>query len=259
MQRVPAVLCMRRILDLFSLRTDLRVDSTRRARGDCARGGSANRKRAHERALVERSSQTPRCRFHAKDARAHADRALRLASAEEVCRTARDLGPAGESGHDAAPRSLRRASALYDRGETAERHVARAAVGILPGRRIGAGDLRVSANLLLLADDRARERGGADTVRATGRPASSGQSRRPAVSAPAAPRPAAVQKPIVASSRAAAGPTKKTKTLAEQLLDEAREVQLARSGKKRAPEQSGSWLTRLLGRTHERPRSPGRR
>jgi hypothetical protein len=77
----------------------------------------------------------------------------------------------------------------------------------------------------------------------------------PAVSAPAAPRPAVVQKPIVASKPGAAGPAKKTKTLAEQLLDEAREVQLARSGRKRSPEQSGSWIARLLGGSKPRPRS----
>ncbi len=77
----------------------------------------------------------------------------------------------------------------------------------------------------------------------------------PAVAAPAAPRPAVVQTPIVANKPRAAGPTKKTKTLAQQLLDEAREVQQARSGRKRAPEQSGSWLTRLLGGSKPRPRS----
>jgi hypothetical protein len=75
------------------------------------------------------------------------------------------------------------------------------------------------------------------------------------VAAPAAARPAVVQKPIVASKSRAAGPLKKTKTLAEQLLEEAREVQQARSGRKRTPEQSGSWLTRLLGGAKPRPRS----
>lgn len=91
----------------------------------------------------------------------------------------------------------------------------------------------------------------------------------------AAPR-AAVQKPasVPASAPAlqpqeparkqvkAAGPQvpgKRTKTLAEELLAEAREVQLSRSGKQRGTEQSGSWLTRLLGRTNERPRSTSRR
>ena len=93
------------------------------------------------------------------------DRALRLPSTEVLCRTARGLGPAGESGHDAAPRSLRGAPALYDCGETGERHVARAAVGILPGRRIGAGYLRISADVLLVAVDRARQHRRADTFR----------------------------------------------------------------------------------------------
>jgi hypothetical protein len=78
------------------------------------------------------------------------------------------------------------------------------------------------------------------------------------VSAPAAPRPAVASKPTVASKPRAAGAAiaaKKTKTLAEQLLDEAREVQQGRSGRKPAPEQSGSWLARLLGGSKPRPRS----
>ena len=74
-------------------------------------------------------------------------------------------------------------------------------------------------------------------------------------SAPAAPRPVVASKPTVASKPRAAGAANKTKTLAEQLLDEAREVQLVRSGRKRAPEQSGSWLARLLGGSKPRPRS----
>ena len=51
--------------------------------------------------------------------------------------------------------------------------------------------------------------------------------------------------PVKASGTQKLG--KRTKTLREQLLDEAREVQLSRSGKHRIAEQSGSWLTRLLG------------
>jgi hypothetical protein len=39
----------------------------------------------------------------------------------------------------------------------------------------------------------------------------------------------------------------RTRTLAEELLDEARNVHLSRSGKHRMPEQSTSWLSRLLG------------
>jgi hypothetical protein len=53
------------------------------------------------------------------------------------------------------------------------------------------------------------------------------------------------QPPVTASGTQKRG--KRTKTLREQLLDEAREVQLSRSGKHRIAEQSGSWLTRLLG------------
>lgn len=40
---------------------------------------------------------------------------------------------------------------------------------------------------------------------------------------------------------------KRTRTLAEELLDEARNVHLSRSGKHRMPAQSTSWLSRLLG------------
>src|SRR5687768_13047031 len=145
-------LCMRRILDIFSLRTDLRVDLAG-ARAEIAPRWVDKQEKAHERAIVERSSQASRCRFHAKDARPHADGALRLASAEELCRAARALGPTGESGHDAAARSLRRASALYDPGGTAERHVARAAAGILPRRAIRRSDLQISADVLLVAFD----------------------------------------------------------------------------------------------------------
>jgi hypothetical protein len=68
-----------------------------------------------------------------------------------------------------------------------------------------------------------------------------------------APAPAAPRVPLAQASG------KGKKTLAQELLEEAREVQLARSGKKRASEQRASWLTRLFGRTNERPRSTGRR
>jgi len=54
-------------------------------------------------------------------------------------------------------------------------------------------------------------------------------------------------------------PRKRNKTLAQELLEEAREVQLARSGRKQAPEQSNSWITRLFGRPSERPRAASRR
>ncbi len=48
----------------------------------------------------------------------------------------------------------------------------------------------------------------------------------------------------------ATGPQKlvnRTKSLAEQLLDEAREVQMAKTGRHRVPQRSGSWISRLLG------------
>jgi hypothetical protein len=97
------------------------------------------------------------------------------------------------------------------------------------------------------------------------------QSRFARPAAPAAP--VQRQAPTAATSRAAApapapaaprvplaqASGKGKKTLAQELLEEAREVQLARSGKKRASEQRASWLTRLFGRTNERPRSTGRR
>jgi hypothetical protein len=73
---------------------------------------------------------------------------------------------------------------------------------------------------------------------------------RAAQSSVAAPRaapvaPEAKTSPVAVRSQKSAG-TKKS--LAEQLLDEAREVQLSRSGRHRMqPEQSGSWISRLLG------------
>ena len=76
-------------------------------------------------------------------------------------------------------------------------------------------------------------------------------------SMPAAQRQESARKPVKAGG--AKMPSKKTRTLAEALLEEAREVQLARSGKKPTPEQSGSWLRRLFGRPNERPRSTSHR
>jgi hypothetical protein len=73
------------------------------------------------------------------------------------------------------------------------------------------------------------------------------------------PAPAIARQPVVANkTRKTLPPTpvkangtqklvKRTRSLAEQLLDEAREVQLARSGKHKIPEQNKSWLARLLG------------
>jgi hypothetical protein len=80
---------------------------------------------------------------------------------------------------------------------------------------------------------------------------------------PATPRPApAIAKPPVAANKIAkAAPpapvrangaqklVKRPRSLREALLEEAREVQLSRSGKHRAPQQSASWLARLFGGT----------
>jgi hypothetical protein len=93
----------------------------------------------------------------------------------------------------------------------------------------------------------------------------------PSASPPSAPRPAPAAarqtrapSPTLAPSPAKAptktqGPqnsaSKRPKTLGEELLEEARELQRARSGRSRAPEQSGSWLNRLFGGQKPRPRS----
>lgn len=92
-------------------------------------------------------------------------------------------------------------------------------------------------------------------------------SRAPAstpAAAPAVSRQASMQSPTVATAPAKAPTKTKTsqasapkrpRTLAEELLEEARELQRSRSGRNRAPEQSGSWLTRLFGGAKPRPRS----
>jgi hypothetical protein len=92
--------------------------------------------------------------------------------------------------------------------------------------------------------------------------------------APSAAAPAKAQKPVPAQKPAsvaaapqrpvvAAAPVEQTgwqtqssknKTLAQELLEEARELQRSRNGKKRAPEPSKSWITRLFGRPSEPPR-----
>ena len=74
---------------------------------------------------------------------------------------------------------------------------------------------------------------------------------------PAAPRPAVAAAPVEQTGWQTQ--TRKNKTLAQELLEEARETQRSRSGKKRAPEQSGSWITRLFGRPTEQPRASRRR
>jgi hypothetical protein len=97
------------------------------------------------------------------------------------------------------------------------------------------------------------------------------QAPRAPMQKPAAPRPAAPTVPTARPAAASAGQTvaasairktlpptpvranssqkavKRPRTLAEELLAEAREVQLSRSGKHRMPGQSASWLSRLLG------------
>lgn len=79
----------------------------------------------------------------------------------------------------------------------------------------------------------------------------------PSAAALAVPRQAVAQRPATANKPAntlrpirASGSqklVKKTRTLAEELMEEAREVQLSRSGKHRAVSQSQSWLARLFG------------
>ncbi|HEY7638582.1 MAG TPA: hypothetical protein VH814_02570 [Steroidobacteraceae bacterium] len=81
---------------------------------------------------------------------------------------------------------------------------------------------------------------------------------KPATPSTAAPRPSVA--PSIAPVRAATSPAprqktaptsgaakKRPKTLSEQLMEEARAVQLSRSGRHRVPEKRDSWLARLLG------------
>ncbi|HEV8331369.1 MAG TPA: hypothetical protein VGQ22_08120 [Steroidobacteraceae bacterium] len=75
----------------------------------------------------------------------------------------------------------------------------------------------------------------------------------------ARPAPATAEPPVAAKKLTKTAPptpvrangaqkiVKRARTLNEQLLEEAREVQLSRSGKHRMPQQSGSWISRLLG------------
>jgi hypothetical protein len=96
-----------------------------------------------------------------------------------------------------------------------------------------------------------------------------GASPAPALASAPRPAPASahrprVQGPTIASAPAktpmkSKGPqnptSKRPRTLGEELLEEARELQRARSGRGRPSEQSGSWLTRLFGGPKPRPRS----
>lgn len=85
--------------------------------------------------------------------------------------------------------------------------------------------------------------------------------RTPAVPTNIAPRPAPAiaEQPVVANTIRKTPPpmpvkangtqklVKRTRTLAEELLDEAREVAHSRSGKHKIPEQNKPWLARLFG------------
>jgi hypothetical protein len=93
----------------------------------------------------------------------------------------------------------------------------------------------------------------------TAAPAAAKKAASVSTTTPAAPTPPVAHTPVTVT--ASQSQAKKGKTLAQELLEEAREVQLARSGKKRAPapEQNSSWITRLFGRTSVQPRSASRR
>jgi hypothetical protein len=78
----------------------------------------------------------------------------------------------------------------------------------------------------------------------------------PAV-APAAQRPTLAAAPVEETGWQTK--TSKNKTLAQELLEEARELQRSRNGKKRAPEQSKSWITRLFGQPSQQSRGKVRR
>lgn len=71
-------------------------------------------------------------------------------------------------------------------------------------------------------------------------PATAAPARVAAIAQPISPPRA----PVIKKSQR---PVNGTKSLAEQLLDEARQVHLSRSGRHRAPEQPKSWISRLLG------------
>jgi hypothetical protein len=81
------------------------------------------------------------------------------------------------------------------------------------------------------------------------------QKSAPVAAKTTAAAPAAPAQPVAQRPAKAAGPqspTKGKKTLAQELLEEARELQRARSGKKKAPEQNSSWITRLFGQPKTR-------
>jgi hypothetical protein len=76
----------------------------------------------------------------------------------------------------------------------------------------------------------------------TPKPAAPRQTLTPAPMVAAAPR----KEPMNAKTTQSSA-SKRPKTLGEELMEEARELQRARSGRGKAPEQSGSWLSRLFG------------
>ena len=95
-------------------------------------------------------------------------------------------------------------------------------------------------------------------------PSASRASAATPAPAPAVPRQVTMQSPTIATappkqSTKTKAPRNSTasrpKTLGEELVEEARELQRSRSGRNRAPEQSGSWVTRLFGGAKPRPRS----
>jgi hypothetical protein len=91
-------------------------------------------------------------------------------------------------------------------------------------------------------------------------PSAAVPARKPVPAPAVAP---AAQRPMVAAApdeeTGWQTKTSKNKTLAQELLEEARELQRSRNGKKRAPEQSKSWITRLFGQPSKQPRAAGRR
>jgi hypothetical protein len=75
-----------------------------------------------------------------------------------------------------------------------------------------------------------------------------------AAATPPAPRPAPAAEQVEETGWQTQ--TRKNKTLAQELLEEAREMQ---RGKKQAPKQRDSWITRLFGRPSEKPLQKTRR
>lgn len=67
------------------------------------------------------------------------------------------------------------------------------------------------------------------------------------------PQPSATVLARAAQPRTTAGdshePVRKKKSLAQELLEEARQIELSKSGRNRIPKRSASWLSRLLGRS----------